>query len=105
MADVLANGYGTLSGTVNRTTPAVLLSSRHANFVTLTNADTTNWLFAKDPTLPDAPYAVALPGGSLTVAHGPQSANNVQKIVGFATTPNEAGSASLVAVVSAIKTA
>ncbi len=106
MADVLALGWGTVTGT--RASPSTLLSTATipagTNFVAIRNTHATDWLFAKE--LGGGLYCVAAPGAALTVALGPQSANNARTIVGFATTPAEAAASSgIVALVEAKKIA
>lgn len=107
MADVLAAGFGSVAGT--RLAPVTLLSNEVGgsmiggkNFVTLTNTDDTDWLFAKSADDPGA-YKIALPGASCTICRGPERANNLKKIIGFGATPSEAGTATVLVVVSADK--
>jgi hypothetical protein len=107
MADVLANGWGTVIG--SRASPQTLLSSdsneRGANFVTLRNTSLTDWLFAKEVSDPGV-YKVAGPGQALTIAMGPPSANNVKLVKGFATTTDgTTASDGVVVLVEAIKKA
>ena len=68
------------------------------NFVQIANLDSTNWLFlrASDDI---GPFVLALPGQVALVARGPSSANNLKAVLGFATTPNEAGTISLSAAI------
>lgn len=104
MADVLALGYGTVAGT--RAAPATLISSAQAtgaqyagaNFFQIANLDATNWLFVKAQDDP-GPFVVALPGQSALIARGPQSANNVKGLIGFATTPSEGATITLTAAI------
>lgn len=107
MADAIDGtlGFGTVAGSSASPVDILTLtkaSGKDRNFVVLTNTDVTNWLFAKDSTDPGC-YKIALPGQSLTIAHGPQSANNVTKIRGWGATPSNAGNASVLVVVSGDK--
>lgn len=109
MADVINSaGIIVVPASCSVTTPGLLISGATlpagANFVTLTNSDTTNWLFAKEQQSA-GPFLVALPGQSLVIAMGPQSVNNVKNVVGFAGTPSNAGTCTLTAVLSAVKVA
>ena len=91
MADLLALSYGIIPITATRAAPATLLSTatdpQGVNFETFTNQEATNWVFLKDATDPGS-YVLLLPGQSATIARGPQSANNMRKVVGFATAPS-----------------
>ena len=107
MADVLALGYGTVAGTraapqtlLSKTTDAGVVGTQQGglNFVQIANLDTANWLFVKSADDP-GPFVIALPGQSALVARGPSSANNLKAVVGFATTPSEAGTISLTAAI------
>jgi hypothetical protein len=90
MADLLALSFGIIPNTATRAAPANILTKATEksgdNFLTFYNADTT-WAFLKSETDPGA-YVLILPGQYGTVARGPQSANNVTAIVGFATAPS-----------------
>lgn len=107
MADALANGWGTVTGT--RASPVDLISSATIagglNFATIVNNHSSNWLFAKSADVPGTLYQIALPLQSLIIARGPQSTNNIKRIIGFATTANEAGAGTLTATVTAYKIA
>ncbi len=105
MADVInaVTGFGTTAGTGTAAAPEDIYTMTRGtkrNFVTITNTDGTNWFLAKDAVIP-GPYKVALPGASLTIAVGPQSANNLSKIVGFGCAPGDATTGHAVQVVLA----
>lgn len=86
MADLLATGFGTVGG--SRASPVTLLGktteTAGLNFVTFQNlaSATGPWLFAKEQGDPGA-YCVARPQEYITLAYGPQSANNAKEIIGF----------------------
>lgn len=104
MADAISAtlGFGSVAGSSAAPVDIVTLTSYPKNFVTLTNFDATNWLFAKDASDP-GPFKVAGPGASLTIAHGPPNGNNTRKIIGFGATPSNGGAATVVAAISADK--
>ncbi len=93
-------GFGTISAGTSASPITVLDLSANSgafkrNWVTLSNLDPTNWLFLKSADDP-GPFKIALPGANVTVQRS-KAGNNVTKVIGFAATPYNAGTGTLVA--------
>ncbi len=99
MAGTLALGYGTITGT--RVSPNTLYDSTtdggRCNAYEIGNTDTANWIFAYEVSRSSMPPTVILPGTTGFIMAGNGGANNVTKVMGWATTPAEAGTASVLA--------
>lgn len=107
MADAISAtlGYGSVAGSSAAPVDIITFSGALAcNFLQLTNQDATNWLFAKAADDP-GPYMIAAPGQVITIARGPQSANNLTKIKGWGASPSNGGAATVLVTLLARKLA